>query len=133
MGCPVDFSMTGTRSSAGASLLNSVGLTELAAYSEADYVSLVLILRADPTDWPDYAAPCQRLLSSPLMDQVTATRHLEKALRDMDCTLQSASIPAAAKTSRDDRLEVSVSGGQRLSLPEHIDEHYRMDSLEQED
>lgn len=83
MGVPV-VTLVGTTPAAraGLSLLSTVGLTELIAYTPEDYVK-ICIQRANDLDYlqPLRATLRERMQSSPLLDGVSFTRHLEVVYR----------------------------------------------------
>jgi protein O-GlcNAc transferase len=85
MGVPV-LTLTGEMpvSRAGLSLLSSVGLGELAASSEEDYVRMALELAGNLPRLADLRATLRpRMLSSPLMDAPRFARNVEAAYRSM--------------------------------------------------
>jgi len=68
----------------GASLLTNVGLTELIAVDEADYVARAVALAGDPQRLVDLRAGMRpRLEASPLTDYKGFTRSMENAFRTM--------------------------------------------------
>jgi predicted O-linked N-acetylglucosamine transferase (SPINDLY family) len=85
MGVPV-VSLVGERNlgRAGLSLLNNVGLGELAAKDVDDYVETAGRLAQDPVRLAALRASLRsRLQASPLLDAVGHTRKVEQAFRDM--------------------------------------------------
>jgi predicted O-linked N-acetylglucosamine transferase (SPINDLY family) len=95
MGVPV-VSLTGPSavSRGGLSILSNLGLPELAASTEADYVRLAVELARDlPRLAALRATLRERLQASPLMDAPRFARQIEAAYRTMWhrwCTQQSA-------------------------------------------
>ena len=68
----------------GVSLLTTVGLPELIAQDQDDYLRLAVQLAADMTRLADLRATLRtRLAASPLMDAPRFARHLEAAYREM--------------------------------------------------
>jgi predicted O-linked N-acetylglucosamine transferase (SPINDLY family) len=68
----------------GNSLLSSVGLPQLIAGSEEEYVAIARQLSSDLDQLGELRASLrQRMASSPLMDGARFTRNLENAYRDM--------------------------------------------------
>jgi protein O-GlcNAc transferase len=85
MGVPV-LTLPGTMpaSRAGLSLLSSVGLGELAAYSEEDYVRMAVELAGNLPRLAELRATLRpRMLASPLMDAPRFARNIEAAYRSM--------------------------------------------------
>jgi protein O-GlcNAc transferase len=85
MGVPV-LTLPGTRpaSRAGLSLLTTLGLPELAADSEEEYVNKAAALAADRPRLTELRATLRaRLQASPLMDAPRFARHMEAAYRTM--------------------------------------------------
>ena len=85
MGVPV-LTLPGKRpvSRAGLSLLSSVGLGDLAASSEEDYVRMAVELAGDLPRLADLRAKMRaRMLASPLMDAPRFARNVEAAYRSM--------------------------------------------------
>jgi predicted O-linked N-acetylglucosamine transferase (SPINDLY family) len=85
MGVPV-VSLAGSTHVArvGTSLLNSVGLAELSAHDEADYVRIACRLAGDLEKLAAMRITLrQRMQRSPLMDGPRLTRELEKVYREM--------------------------------------------------
>jgi len=71
-------------SRAGLSLLSAIGLTEFAASSEADYVSIAASLAADLPRLANLRATLRsRMQSSPLMDAPRFAQNIEAAYRSM--------------------------------------------------
>jgi protein O-GlcNAc transferase len=71
-------------SRAGLSLLSSVGLAELAVWSEADYVRMAVELAGNLPRLADLRATLRsRMLASPLMDAPRFARNVEAAYRSM--------------------------------------------------
>jgi predicted O-linked N-acetylglucosamine transferase (SPINDLY family) len=71
-------------SRAGLSILSSVGLGELAASSEDDYVRIAVELAGNLTRLEDLRATLRaRMLASPLMDAPRFARNVEAAYRSM--------------------------------------------------
>jgi predicted O-linked N-acetylglucosamine transferase (SPINDLY family) len=71
-------------SRAGLSLLSNIGLEELAASSEEDYVRLAAELAGDLPRLADMRATLRaRMLASPLMDAPRFARNVEAAYRSM--------------------------------------------------
>jgi predicted O-linked N-acetylglucosamine transferase (SPINDLY family) len=68
----------------GLSILSAVGLTELIAYTEAEYLTICLKLVNNIDDLQNLRASLrERMKASPLMDAPTFTRHLEEAYRQL--------------------------------------------------
>jgi predicted O-linked N-acetylglucosamine transferase (SPINDLY family) len=85
MGVPV-VTLVGTTPAAraGLSLLSTVGLTELIAYTPEDYVKIGIQLANDLDYLQQLRATLRaRMQTSPLMDGASFTRHLEVAYRQM--------------------------------------------------
>jgi predicted O-linked N-acetylglucosamine transferase (SPINDLY family) len=85
MGAPV-LTLPGAMpaSRAGLSILTSVGLSELAASSEDDYVRIAVKLAMDLPRLADLRATMRpRMLASPLMDAPRFARNVEAAYRSM--------------------------------------------------
>jgi predicted O-linked N-acetylglucosamine transferase (SPINDLY family) len=83
MGVPV-VTLVGERhvSRMGLSILSTIGLTELIAYTEEEYIQICLKLANDTGYLQDLRATLrERMQSSPLMDAATFTRYLEKSYR----------------------------------------------------
>jgi protein O-GlcNAc transferase len=71
-------------SRAGLSLLSSVGLGELAASSEENYVGIAVELAGNLSRLADLRAALRpRMMSSPLMDAPRFARNVEAAYRSM--------------------------------------------------
>jgi protein O-GlcNAc transferase len=85
MGVPVVTLPGATPASrAGLSLLSTIGLGELAATSEEDYVRLAAALATDLPRLADLRATLRpRMLASPLMDAPRFARNVEAAYRSM--------------------------------------------------
>ena len=85
MGVPV-ITLTGNahRHRVGDSLLNAVGLSDLVAKTEDEYVDIARRLAADPHRLVDLRKTLrQKLLASSLCDGNDLTRHFERAYRKM--------------------------------------------------
>ncbi len=85
MGVPV-IALAGSRHAGrvGVSLLTQVGLEDLVAQSEADYLALAVRLAADPTRLMRLRAGLrERVAASPLCDAVAFARDVEAAYRTM--------------------------------------------------
>jgi len=71
-------------SRAGLSLLSTIGLGELAASSEEDYVRIAVELATDLRRLADLRTTLRpRMLASPLMDAQRFARNVEDAYRSM--------------------------------------------------
>lgn len=85
MGVPV-VTLVGERhvSRMGLSILSTVGLTELIAYTKEEYIQICLKLVNDTSYLQDLRATLrERMQSSPLMDGATFTHYLEKSYRQL--------------------------------------------------
>jgi predicted O-linked N-acetylglucosamine transferase (SPINDLY family) len=85
MGVPVVSIVGDTATSrAGASLLHAVGLDELVAESPDQYLEIAAALAADPARLGKlHSGMRKRMAASPLMNEESFTRNLEKAYRAM--------------------------------------------------
>lgn len=85
MGVPV-VTLAGTRHSSrvGVSILTDLGLAELIAENEEDYIARAVALAADPVRLASMRATMRdRMRASRLLDGARLTRHIETAYREM--------------------------------------------------
>jgi predicted O-linked N-acetylglucosamine transferase (SPINDLY family) len=92
---------------AGLSLLSSIGLAELAASSEDDFVRLAAELAADLARLANLRATLRaRMLASPLMDAPLFARNVESAYRSMWQRWCAAPSPLADKSDGSDESAI---------------------------